>query len=382
MAALLRLLVLPLPPTLSDDVQRYLWDGKVLAAGFDPYELPPESEELQSLRDTEWEMLPHKDVPTVYPPVAQALFSIAARLPGSLYVLKTLLALIELLGCGLLIALARRRGVPLDRVVWYAWNPLAVIETAGMGHVDAVGVAATIAAVLWMAPGGRRVGRAAFAAGMGVLAKIIPLLAVPMWARLSGRPARFVAVAGVVTVIGFLPVAMSTGGVPPGLVKYAVSWEFNGPLFEPLWRALEALEAPELVARALDSLKARTGWHDVLNRLYHYRYPQFLAKLLLWGLLVSTVLRSLRRRRDAIAATGWLFGWVLLCSSTVYPWYLLWILPWAALCRQPAWLALSVLIQLCYLPQLLGAQLFPWYYLAVWIPFLALLMRFPRWSTD
>jgi len=381
LATLLRLFVLPLPPTLSDDILRYLWDGKVLAAGFDPYSLPPESEELRSLRDAEWEALPHKDVATVYPPFAQALFSIAARLPGSLYVLKFILACIELLGCGLLIALARRRGLPLDRVVWYAWNPLVVFETAGMGHVDAVGVAATIAVVLWLEPGGRRVGRAALAAAVGILAKIVPLLAVPMWARLSRRPGRFLTVVGVVAAVGFAPLAIGTGGLPPGLVKYAVSWEFNGPLFEPLWRLLDAIGAPRVVGALLDGLKSLTGQHDALNALYAYRYPQFLAKLALWAALAAAVLASLRQR-DTIVGTGRLLGWVLLCSSTVYPWYLIWILPWAALCRQRAWLALSALVQLCYLPQLLGEPLFPWYFLAIWAPFAVLLLRYPRWSID
>lgn len=380
-ALLLRALVLPLPPALSDDVLRYLWDGKVVAAGFDPYTLAPDSEALESLRDADWEALPHKDVPTVYPPVAQVLFSIAARLPGSLYVLKGVLACLELLGCALLIVIARRRGISLDRVTWYAWNPLVVVETAGMGHVDAIGVTAVIAVVLWLGPGRRRPARSAVMAAVGVLAKIVPLLAVPMWARISGRPLHFLVVAGLVTSVGLLPLTIGTGGVPPGLVRYAVSWEFNGPLYEPLWRALDWVGAPGLVAGSLDALKALTGRHEAVNFVYAYRYPQFLAKLVLWGVLAAAMVSSLRRR-EGVSATGRLFGWMILCSATVYPWYLLWVLPWAALCRQRAWLSLSVLIQLCYLPQLVGGTLVPWYFIAVWVPFAMLLVKYPKWSID
>ena len=377
----LRLLVLPLPPSLSDDALRYLWDGQMVLAQQNPYLLAPESEELAPWHDADWEKLSHKDVPSVYPPAAMAIFGIAAALPGSFYVLKVLLVLFEMAGCLLLILLARRRGLPRHRVVWYAWNPLVIVEVAGMGHVDALGVVATIAAVFWLDAGARRVWRSGFAAGLGVLAKLVPLVALPMWARNSGRPWRMVWMAASVMAVGGLPVLWITGGVPPGLLRYAQSWEFNGPLFEPLWRGLAWLEAPAGVAVLLDQAKELTGWHEFWNSLYPFRYPQFLAKLILWALLGVAVCRSLWRR-EVIASTGWLFGWMLLCSATVYPWYLLWILPWAALCRQRAWLTLSATIQLSYLPQLLDLPLWPGYYLAVWAPFALVLSRHFRWSTD
>lgn len=381
MAILLRLLALPLAPSISEDALRYVWDGRVLASGHNPYLLAPASGELEPLRDSSWEILPHKEVPTVYPPLAMLAFRIAAGLPGSFYVLKLLLVACELLGLALLISIASRRGLPRGRLVWYAWNPLVVLEVAGMGHVDAIGVAAMIGAVYWLSPGLRRSARAGVAAGLGVLAKLVPLVALPMWARCSARPGRVLLIAVLLVVVGLVPLAWATGGVPPGLVRYAVSWEFNGPLFEPLWRALEWIDAPAGVESLLDGAKGLTGWHRGVNTLYPYNYPQFLAKAVLWILLAVAIGRSLWRR-EVIAGTGWLMGWVLLCSATVYPWYLLWILPWAALCRQRAWLTLSATIQLSYLPQLLGSVLWPGYYLAVWTPFALALIRDSRWSTD
>ncbi|TNF73759.1 MAG: hypothetical protein EP299_07805, partial [Acidobacteria bacterium] len=81
-AACLRLILLPLPATLSDDIYRYVWDGRVAGAGLNPYFLAPDSPELDGLRDDLWERLPHRQVATVYPPLAMAVFSIAARLPA------------------------------------------------------------------------------------------------------------------------------------------------------------------------------------------------------------------------------------------------------------------------------------------------------------
>ncbi|HEY0555780.1 MAG TPA: hypothetical protein VGG20_16115 [Thermoanaerobaculia bacterium] len=371
-ALLLRLPLLPLPPSLSDDVLRYLWDGKVAAAGFNPYALAPAAEKLTPLRDEIWRRLPHRSIPTVYPPLSLAAFSIAIRTPFPMPVWKLMAAGADLAACWLLLLVARKLGVPEGRTVWYAWNPLVALEVAGMGHVDVLGAAAVVGAVLLLLPPVRRGGAAALAAA-GVLAKLVPFAALPMWARQSGRPWRFLGAAGGLVAVAMLPVALATGGVPPGLVTYGVSWEFDGPLFEPLWRLLAAAGAAPALAHGLDRLKSLTGIYHGLNPLYPYLYPQFLAKLLLAAGLAAAVAASLRER-DPATGTGRLLGRLLLCSATVYPWYLLWVLPWAALRRDAAWLALSALILLSYLPQFAGVALWPWVYLGIWGPFAALVL--------
>jgi hypothetical protein len=405
-AFLLRLPLLPLPLTLSDDALRYLWDGKVAAAGFNPYALPPAAEKLTLLRDEAWRRLPHREVQTVYPPLSIAAFSIAARLPNPILAWKAMAAAADLAGCALLLALARRLELPPARTLWYAWNPLVAIELSGMAHVDALGVAACLATVLCLVPPARsrdpREPAAAPAepawaaagvfAATGVLAKLAPITALPMWSRQSGRPARMLAVAGGLLAAAGLPVLAATGGLPPGLVTYAVSWEFDGPLFEPLWRLLDRAGAAPWLARLLDAGKRLTGEHTLWNPLYHFLYPQFLAKALL-GLAMLAVVIASATRRDAggsgrrpmpmgpAAATGWLMGALLLLSATVYPWYVVWVLPWAALYRHTAWRALSALILLSYLSQRGGVPLMPWVFAGIWVPFGILLAAGRRWSS-
>lgn len=379
-ATLLRLLLLPLPPTLSDDVLRYVWDGKVVTAGFNPYSLPPEAPELTALRDELWQRMPHREVPTVYPPLAQALFSVASWLPHPLISIKILLCFADLIGCWLLVRLASHLELGPGRAVWYAWNPLVTIEVAGMGHIDALGVAATVAAVGFLVQSPRRPLAAGVAAAAGVLAKLVPLLALPMWARQSGGAWRLLAGAGAILLAATLPVVISVGGAPPGLLTYGISWEFNGPVYEPLWRLIEVSEVPTWLKAGLDALKDETGHHELWNRFYPWVYPQLLAKGVLGILLLGLVVASLRRQHP-VAGSGRLLGGVLLCSATLYPWYSLWVLPWAALCRHRAWLTLSALLQLAYLPHLFGWPLFPWIYLAIWAPFFLLLWR-SSWSID
>ncbi len=367
-ALLIRLPLLPLAPTLSDDVWRYLWDGRVAAAGENPYLHPPADPALAPLRDELWERLPHTEVPTVYPPIAITAFSIASRSAAPLFAWKLLTTAADLAACLLLLRLARATGRPEARALWYAWNPLVALEVAGMGHVDALGALATIATVLFLVEKRRVLSipwKAGVAAAAGVLVKLAPLAALPLWARRSGRPAAFLVAALGLSALALAPLVMSTGGLPPGLAIYGVSWEWNGPLYEPLWRLVEGLGIEHAARAVLDGLKSLTGAHELWNHFYPYVYPRLIAKLLLASAALVAVWASLRER-DPIVGTGRLFARLLLCSATLYPWYLLWVLPFAALERHRAWLFASALLPLTYLPQVLEVPLFPVFFFGIW----------------
>ncbi len=371
--AILRILLLPLEPSLSDDVYRYIWDGKVLAEGFNPYILTPDDPTLEPLRGELWQILSHKDVPTVYPPVAEGLFTLVARLPASVWAWKILLASVDLLSCALLMFLLSCRDLPISRSIWYVWNPLVTIEIAGMGHVDGLGVAAVLMTLVLLEVRPRRPLLGAATAAAAVLIKIVPILAFPIWIRLSRKPFRFLVAATLMILAGAIPVVWSVGGVPPGLVKYGISWEFNGPLFEPLWRALEKVDISVFVSNTLDRVKEITGNHDSWNRFYPFNYPQFIAKLLLLlGLCASVAFAW--REKDTVVAMRRIFGSVIIFSATVYPWYLLWVLPWAAITRHRAWLMLSGLLMFCYIPQITDVPLYPWIHATIWIPFAVALL--------
>lgn len=392
-AAVLRVILLPLPPALSDDALRYVWDGRVVAAGDNPYLLAPEDPRLAPLRDDSWRVMPHKHVPTVYPPLALLLFTVVGFSPAPFLSLKIILAFADWLGCLLLARLAMRLGAPVGRAAWYAWNPLVTLEIAGQGHIDGLMLPLMILAVFWLT-GPARPGWAGAAAASGILAKLVPLIALPVWARSLGaatpgdgffarhrRSAIFLAVTAGLAGACLMPVLWSTGGVPPGLVTYGVSWEFNGPLYEPLWRLIDLADPVDEIKRGLDGAKDLTGMYEggLWNALYHYVYPQMLAKLALAACFAAFLLRELVRgpRRHPVEASGRLFTAVLLAASTVYPWYVLWTLPWAALGRRSAGLALSFLVPLSYLPQHTDVPLFPWVWAVIWLPFFALLVRQP-----
>jgi hypothetical protein len=211
-----------------------------------------------------------------------------------------------------------------------------------------------------------------------------------------------------------VPVLAATGGLPPAFVRYGVSWEWNGPLYEPLWRLLDRAGAAPALARAVEAWEFRRREFEAWDWIYPYLYPQLLAKAALGLAALAAIGLSLREgiaatRRGSVgsgaapgsaegahtkeqagvqwspvSATGRLFGRLLLCSATFYPWYALWALPWAALAGHRAWLALSGLALLSYLAPYAGVPVWPWIYAAVWGPFFLLLAaeaRARRWST-
>lgn len=383
-AVVLRLLALPLTPGLSDDVYRYVWDGRVAASGANPYLLTPDDESLAGLRDDLWRKTAHRDVATVYPPLALGMFAGAAALPWPLPAYKLGLAGLDLAGCALLLLLARRRGNARAALA-YVWNPLLVVEGAGMGHVDVLGASLVIGSV-WLLVGGSRRGRrrtrsvvAGVVAALAVLAKLVPLAVLPLWWRRAGGPQRRRFAAGAVSLLlpATVGVLLWTRGVPPGLVEYALRWEYNGPFYEPLWRLIGLLRLDLAASGVVHLVRAIFGG-DVeatpWSTLYSYAYPQFLARVVLLAAGAVLWLRLWRRRPGPVRAAFGAFAVVLLISPTFYPWYLIWILPWAALTGARFLLALSATLPMAYLPALTGLPYFPWVYGAVWLPPLILLL--------
>jgi len=176
---------------------------------------------------------------------------------------------------------------------------------------------------------------------------------------------------------------MASGGIFPGWVRFGISWEFNGPIYEPLWRLVDHLNFDEALKGVLDRIKTWSGAHELWNRLYPFVYPKLMTKAVLALLLGGLLLRLWRDRlASPVELTGRAFAALILCSATVYPWYLLWMLPWAALVRQPAWLGLSALILVSYLPQFTELPLVPGVFAAIWLPFFALLWRHHSWSIE
>jgi hypothetical protein len=188
-AILLRLMVLVVPPFLSNDLYRYIWDGWVQLAGINPYRYIPDDSHLAFLRDAV--VFPNINrasyAPTIYPPAAQIFFAVAAGVAKIVHLppvfgMKLAMVGAEAVGIWAMLRLLDKAGLPRRRILIYAWNPLPVWEFAGSGHVDALVVCFVALALLAVASGKHQAG--AVALGVAVLAKFLPVALLPaLWRR-------------------------------------------------------------------------------------------------------------------------------------------------------------------------------------------------------
>jgi hypothetical protein len=183
-ATAMRLTVVFAPPFLSSDMYRYVWDGRVQAAGINPYRYFPADPALQSLRDTE--VYPHisraDTARTIYPPTAQLVFQAVARVSQSIVAMKLAMIAFEVLACWAMLRVLALARLPPERVLIYAWNPGVVWAFAGNGHVDAIAIGLLAVALLLRAI--RRDGWVGIALGAAVLVKFLPAAVMPaLWRR-------------------------------------------------------------------------------------------------------------------------------------------------------------------------------------------------------
>lgn len=187
-AVAMRLVAAASPVFLSTDIYRYVWDGRVQAAGINPYRYVPNDPALSALRDAEiWPNINRATkAHTIYPPVAQWIY-LTAQLGGSNRVaMKAMMMLLEAIGAYALYRVLRARGRPRERLLVYLWHPLPIWEIAGSGHIDAA-LVALIALALWAWSAGRQ-GWVGAALAAATLVKFFPLILAPgLWGQAAWR---------------------------------------------------------------------------------------------------------------------------------------------------------------------------------------------------
>jgi len=329
-AAAMRIAVLAAPPFLSSDVYRYVWDGRVLAAGINPYRYIPVDPHLAKLRDRAIfpEINRSTYAPTIYPPAAEAIFFAVTRISERVTAMKIAMVLFEAVAVALLLALLASAGRPALRIIVYAWHPLPVWEFAGSGHIDAA-IVAFAALALWSR---RRFGGGitGLALAGGVLVKLYPAVLFPaLW---SGREWRMPAAFAAAVVLAYLPFLGVGWGVFGFLPGYMAEEGFtSGGTGIYLWSVAKALLPLGTVAY----LAAAAG--------------------LAAGLAVYLVFRRAGGDGDIFQA-ALLAGAFVFLLSPHYPWYFAWLILFACLVPSASLLWLTLASFLLYLVPV-GSQL-------------------------
>ena len=309
-----RLLLVVGPPLISDDVYRYVWEGRIQAHGGNPYRYVdrPAAERWEPLRDPVWERVNHKGLAAIYPPLFQLLARASVAVWDSVTALKLLSLAGELVALAALGVCLRARGLPSSRLLILAWSPLAIVEIAGSGHNDALGLACVAVALAALDRG--RPALAGAAVGAGVAVKLLPGLVAVAWLRRFR--VRDVALALLVVGVTALPFLDAGAGMFTSIDRYSRFWRFNETLFAPL---------ADLV----------------LDHGGAVRAGAVAASLLALGL-------GLARADAALSGLLVVAAWLLL-GPNVLPWYALWLLPFLVLRLEPGSLLFTGSVALAYL---------------------------------
>ncbi len=287
-------------PDLSTDLYRYIWDGRVINAGINPYLYAPSDPQLESLRDPLWRYINFKHISTIYPPTAQILFAVLARMNvDPVNTFRLIFLLFDLATVVVLWRLLLQFQLPRVWLLAYAWHPLVIMEFAAGGHVDAVGICLlAIAFLLMPSSDNRALSRSAIALGLSIMTKGYGLLALPFLVRRYGwRYLTWVVGACLAVVMPFLGGGLSIFG---GLSVYLRKWQENASVLLILNEMLKMVTKHHLLAAKAISL--------------------ILVILLTVWLLIRFRSEGLQIIRDTFIV----FAAALLLGGPVLPWYLTW----------------------------------------------------------
>jgi Glycosyltransferase family 87 len=337
-----QLAALTAAPQGSDDSYRYIWDGRVQAAGIDPYQYAPAAPQLASLRDPFlWPAHGPHCVPagmrldnssqlaapgctrinrpivrTIYPPVAEAYFLAVHYLSpagsGSTPIQAGAAVLAVLLTLLLLYGLPKVGRDPRLAVLW-AWCPTVALEAGNNAHVDVLAAGLTAGALIMLAR--PRALKRSLAGGallaLAIWTKVTPVLIAPAVLR-RRRPVAVISAGVVATMIVYLPHVLAVGS---GVIGF------------------------------LPGYLHQEGYADgtrflLLGMLVHGKWGFLAAFAILAAVALAVLLRGDPDRpwRGAVVMTGV----ALAVTTPPFPWYAMLLVMLVAFDGRPEWLCFGV----------------------------------------
>ncbi len=349
LGVLFRLCVLHAAPSLTTDMFRYVWDGRLTLHGINPFHWAPNAPALRPLRDATWEHMEYRPYNTIYMPVSQAVFALGYWLFGNnLTGYKAIYTLCDVGVMGLLLVMLRLLRRPPSQIIWYAWCPLPITEIALAGHQDVVGLlflmltfvlAAQPRTALWAAP----------TLVAAILTKGFALVLVPLFCRTYGW--RFALCAALSLALMGLPLWLYLPDFLHGMKQYLANVHVNSGLFS---------EDNRLLARMTKQ---------------HYADATHVSDALIVLVTLWAARRPARSYADLLGRSFVALAVTLLVVPTLFPWYLIWVLPFVALLgSKPSWAFVllsgtAVLLYTFYV----SMTTYWWTPLAEYVPFYLLL---------
>jgi hypothetical protein len=290
-------------PNLSDDIFRFIWDGKLWHSGINPFDALPSDYAKNGFPDglnTElYDQLNSKNYFTIYPPVAQSTFYIATFTDSfwwNVVIMKSFLFLAEL---GTIILLYQL--IPNKKILLYALNPLIIIEIMGNLHFEGVMIFFLLFSFYLLIKEKNNLSAIAFA--LSIASKLLPLMFLPFLIHQLGwrKSTQYFVIVGSVTLALFYPLLGSffIENFGNSLNLYFQKFEFNASLYYAL------------------------RW--IGFKISGFNLIQILGPIL--AAIVGTTILAKAIKNKNIDLNDlpkqWLFAITLylFCTTTVHPWY-------------------------------------------------------------
>ncbi len=351
-ALLCRAALIPHPP--SDDIFRYLWEGRLLNEGISPYKFAPNHPGLAGLAASGpyHAFVNHPYSPAIYPPFMLYVFSLANRIGYSPAAMKIMMILFDLGTIFFLLRILVRRGLDPRWAILYAFNPVVLYGFAGQGHFDAIQNFFVVGALSFY---GRKQWAWMFLfAGLAVQSKYIAAIAVPF--LVNRENAKYAWIAIFASVAPYFPLIDSEWPLLfRHLIKFGEEYAFNGSIHDLLRGILGGIGPATSVCKLL------------------------FACAFLFGLWYFHPERGTRFKNDPVPGCFFSIGALLLLLPTVHFWYLAWIIPFIALTPSKSWMVLCLTISGYFVAVGIHYhtgkwQLPVWARIVEWLPFYTLFL--------
>ena len=352
LATLCRIALLSQTP--SDDVNRYLWEGRLLSHGISPYHHAPDDPSLLNLtnEDPFHGNINHKDLSAAYPPFVLYLFALLASISYNPLIFKITFILFDLGAIGFLFSLLSFRGLALRWAILYAFNPVILVAFAGQGHFDVLQLFFLTGALCFYDK--KKWGWMFLFAGLAVQIKYVSLVAFPFLINRNNLRQLWIGITAI--FLPFLPFAGNGfGRTFSSILAFGEGYAFNGSI-HALFRWL------------LGGIHPATTLCKIL-----------LITSLLFGFWYFHPDRNRRYQGDPVPGCFFATGLLLLLAPTVHFWYLAWIVPFLVLHPSTPWIVLCLTISASLMTHGIfhhtGRWEMPaWTSLMEWLPFYFLLI--------
>jgi hypothetical protein len=314
-SVVLRMCLMFIHPIGSDDFYRYLWEGKVISNGFNPYKFEPASPELSEIHsDILPEKVGFKDLKSVYPPLSLILFSLSYQIGGeSFWGIKILLFLFEVITVLVIYLILKDLKIKLQNILLYMLCPLPLFQFFIDAHIDGFGLTLLILSIYFYLKKNRPLSLLFIA--LSICIKPVGIILLPVYFFLEKElkyKAEVLAVPAAVCFLLYLPFIFSAN-VFEALTTFTVNWTFNGFIFEIINYFLQNNQISRIICFCL---------------LIIMVFPVYISKMnFLNKAYLSIIL-------------------LLILSPVVHPWYVSWLVIFIPLLPKWSGILFVVLVSL------------------------------------